>query len=146
MAPRPCAAHTSGILRRNTFEISPLRRQLFPRYLPEAYALLFPCRKLFAEIEKGEVKGDICLLTFPILFYLLLKEIGRVQAAKTLEKIRIIFKVAAVDEKIIDLSLASDFVDFEGASQYYAAMQAGVICLISRDKGDFTDKRIPVDP
>ncbi len=103
-----------------------------------------PVAKLFAKIEKGEVKGYVCSLTFPILFYLLSKEIGRVQAAKTLEKIRIVFKVAAVDEKVIDLSLASDFQDFEDAVQYYAAMQAGVVCLISRNKGDFTDKRIPV--
>ena len=107
-----------------------------PFYLPAA--------KLFANIERKQVKGNICALTFPILFYLLSKEVGRVQAAKTLEKIRIVFEVAAVDKKVIDLSLTSNFKDFEDAVQYYAAMRAGASCLISRNRNDFTDKRIPV--
>jgi hypothetical protein len=34
---------------------------------------------------------------------------------KVLEKVRIVFRVAIVDEKEIDLSLASDFRDFEDA-------------------------------
>ena len=99
---------------------------------------------LFSAIEKKQIKGHICSLTFPILFYLLSKEIGRVKAAKTLEKIRIVFEVAAVDQKVIDLSLSSDFKDFEDAVQYYAAMQAGVACLISRNRKDFVDKGLPV--
>ncbi|MGO9013505.1 MAG: type II toxin-antitoxin system VapC family toxin [Dissulfurispiraceae bacterium] len=103
-----------------------------------------PASELFVKIENEEVEGYICSLTFPILFYLLSKEIGRAQAAKILEKIRIVFKVAAVDEKVIDLSLASNFEDFEDAVQYYSAMKTGVTCLISRDKNDFADKKIPV--
>ena len=103
-----------------------------------------PAAKLFARVEKRQVRGYICSLTFPILFYLLSKEMGRVKAAKTLEKIRIVFEVAPVDQKVIDLSLASDFKDFEDAVQYYSAMEAGASCLISRNRKDFTDKSVPV--
>ncbi|HSW62468.1 MAG TPA: PIN domain-containing protein [Dissulfurispiraceae bacterium] len=99
---------------------------------------------LFSLIESGKVKGSICSLTFPILFYLLAKETGTAGAVKVLEKIRIVFSVAAVDERVIDLSLASDFRDLEDAVQYYAALESGAICIISRDKGDYPRAKIRV--
>ncbi len=49
-----------------------------------------------------------------------------------------------MDEKIIDLSLASDFKDFEDAVQYYAAVQAKAECIITRDKNDYNKGRLPV--
>lgn len=63
---------------------------------------------------------------------------------KALEKIRVVFNVAAVDEKVIDLSLASDFKDFEDAVQYYSAVLAKVDYIITRNKGDYADDKIPV--
>ena len=57
--------------------------------------------KLFTMVEKGKIKGYAyaCSLTFPILFYLLSKEIGRVRTAKTLEKVRIVkIQVLTPDE------------------------------------------------
>jgi predicted nucleic acid-binding protein len=45
--------------------------------------------------------------------------------------------VAAVDEKVIDLSLASDFRDFEDAVQYYSAVSAKADCLITRNKTNY---------
>ena len=56
---------------------------------------------------------------------------------KILEKVRIVFRVALVDEKVIDLSLASDFRDFEDAVQYYSAVSAKADCLITRNKIDY---------
>ena len=100
--------------------------------------------KLFTMVEKVKVKGYACSLTFPVLFYLLSKEIGRIQTVKTLERVRIVFKVATVDERVIDLSLVSDFKDFEDAVQYYSALDVGVNYIISRNKGDFPYRKIPV--
>lgn len=56
---------------------------------------------------------------------------------EVLEKIRIVFSIAAVDEKVIDLSLASDFRDFEDAVQYYSAIHARAGCVITRNKQDY---------
>lgn len=71
------------------------------------------------------------------LFYILAKQLKRDKALRVLEKVRIVFRVAAVDEKVIDLSLASDFKDFEGAVQCYSAVNAKVDCLITRYKTDY---------
>ena len=98
---------------------------------------------LFMRIEAGEVKGYICALSFPTLFYILSKELKKEKAVKTLNKIRTIFHVANVDEKIIDLSLLSDFKDFEDAIQYYSAMRVKANFIITRDKSDYLLHEIP---
>lgn len=102
-----------------------------------------PAAKLFRLIEEGKIKGYLCSLSFPVLFYLLSKELTRGKALKTLEKLRIVFRVATVDEKVIDMALASDFRDFEDAVQYYSAVQEKAGCIITRDKSDYKDNKIP---
>lgn len=104
----------------------------------------YSAAKLFKKFEDKEVNGYLCSLSFPILFYLLSKELNRGQAIKTLEKIRIVFNVAAVDEKIIDLSLVSNMNDFEDAIQYYSAIQAKANFIITRDKKGYPNDKIPV--
>ncbi len=107
-----------------------------PFYIPSA--------RLFGKIEEKELKGYLCALSFPTLFYLLSKELRRDRALKTLEKIRIVFHVAPVDEKVIDLSLVSGFRDFEDAVQYYSALQIKADCVITRNKADYSEHGIPV--
>lgn len=104
----------------------------------------YSAAKLLKKIEDKEIKGFLCALSFPILYYLLSKELNREKAIRTLEKIRIIFDVASVDEKIIDLSLTSAFKDFEDAVQYYSALQLKADCIITRDKGGFISGKISV--
>lgn len=96
-----------------------------------------PAARLFTMIEVKKLKGYLCSNSFPALFYILAKELKRDKAMKVLEKVRIVFRVAAVDEKVIDLSLASDFRDFGDAVQYYSAVSAKADCLITRNKTDY---------
>ncbi len=63
---------------------------------------------------------------------------------RALEKLRIVFRVAAVDEKVIDLSLASTFKDFEDAVQYYSALHVRADYLITRNKADYRADRLPI--
>ena len=96
-----------------------------------------PAARIFAMIEAKHLKGYLCANSFPTLFYILAKELKRDKAMRVLEKVRIVFRVATVDEKVIDLSLASDFKDFEDAVQCYSAVTAKVDCLITRNKTDY---------
>ena len=96
-----------------------------------------PAARLFTMIESKQLKGYLCSNSFPTLFYILAKELKRDKAMKVLEKVRIVFRVATVDEKVIDLSLGSDFRDFEDAVQYYSAVSAKADCLITRNKTDY---------
>jgi len=93
-----------------------------------------PAAQISSMIETKRLKGYLCANSFPILFYILVKELKRDKAMKILEKVRIVFRVATVDEKIIDLSLASDFSVFEDAVQYYSAVSTKADCLITRNK------------
>jgi predicted nucleic acid-binding protein len=103
-----------------------------------------PAARIFAMIEAKHLKGYLCANSFPTLFYILAKELKRDKAMKVLEKVRIVFRVAAVDEKVIDLSLASDFKDFEDAVQCYSAVNAKVDCLMTRNKSDFATDILPI--
>ena len=103
-----------------------------------------PAARIFTLIETKQLKGYLCANSFPTLFYLLAKELRRDKAMRMLEKIRIVFRVAPVEEKIIDLSLASDFRDFEDAVQYYAAAQVNAECLITRNKDDYPSGRLAI--
>ena len=96
-----------------------------------------PAARIFAMLEAKHLKGYLCANGFPTLFYILAKELKRDKAMRVLEKVRIVFRVATVDEKVIDLSLASDFKDFEDAVQCYSAVNARVDCLITRNKTDY---------
>lgn len=96
-----------------------------------------PAARIFAMIEAKHLKGYLYANSFPTLFYILAKELKRDKAMRVLEKVRIVFRVATVDEKVIDLSLASDFKDFEDAVQCYSAVTAKVDCLITRNKTDY---------
>ena len=96
-----------------------------------------PAARIFAMIEAKHLKGYLCANSFPTLFYILAKELKKDKAMRVLEKVRIVFRVATVDEKVIDLSLASDFRDFEDAVQCYSAIGAKADCLITRNKMDY---------
>ncbi len=104
----------------------------------------YSAAEVFRKIEEGEIEGYLCSLSFPILFYILTKQLKRTKAIKTLEKLRIVFKVAPVTEKVIDMSLVSDFKDFEDAIQYYSALEIKADCIITRNKTDYKDNKIPV--
>lgn len=103
-----------------------------------------PAARLFSRIEEKKLQGYLSAQSFPTLFYLLTKELKRDKAMRVLEKLRIVFQVAAVDQKVIDLSLASIFRDFEDAVQYYSALHVKADCLITRNKGDYRVDRLQV--
>lgn len=100
--------------------------------------------RVFSLVEEKKLQGYLSAQSFPILFYLLSKELKREKAMRVLEKLRIVFQVAAVDEKVIDLSLTSGFKDFEDAVQYYSAIQVRADYLITRNKKDYRNNRLSV--
>lgn len=95
-------------------------------------------------VETKKCKGYISAISFPILFYLLSKELGPLETRLILKKIRIIFHVARVDEGVIDLALTSNFKDFEDAIQYYSAYNAKATYIVTNNVKDFIASNIPV--
>ena len=103
-----------------------------------------PAAVLFGALERGEARGYLCAVSFPTLYYLLAKHVGTIAAMQSLNKIRTVFRVAPVDEKVVDLALASNIRDFEDAVQYYSASRVGADILITRNKKYYPVRGIPV--
>ena len=61
-----------------------------------------------------------------------------------LSNFRQLSRVATVNERTVDDSLASQFNDFEDAMQYYCALRAKADIIITRNGKDFSASKLPV--
>lgn len=103
-----------------------------------------PAALLFSAVEVKKFRGYLCALSYPTLFYILQKQLKREKAITILEKIRTVLRTAPVTEKVIDLSLSSNFRDFEDAVQYYSCIEAKCEVLVTRNTKDFPTQVIPI--
>lgn len=99
---------------------------------------------LFALIEQGKLKGFVSPLIFANLFYILRKDCDNKGAVDRLIRLKMLLKVVTIGERTIELALSSSFTDFEDAIQYFAAVDCKADCLITRNKRDYKDSKIPV--
>jgi predicted nucleic acid-binding protein len=67
------------------------------------------------------------------VFYMLRKTSGSEKAKKNLQKLRLIIHVLPINEKAVDLSLNSQFNDFEDGLQYFTAKENNISKLITRN-------------
>ncbi|MDB5048873.1 MAG: twitching motility protein PilT [Fibrobacteres bacterium] len=100
-----------------------------------------PAKRLFSLMDKGVVEGFTSPLIFSNLVYLLRKQNGHAAAKSQLKKLRILFKVLPMDEKVVDSALDSTLADFEDALQYHCASKAGIETIVTRNGRDY--KGIP---
>ena len=99
---------------------------------------------LFTLADKKELKLYVSALTIANTHYLLSKFYNSNEARKILLKFKVLVEVLAVNDKIIDLSLASDFNDFEDGLQYYTAIENNIELILTRNKKDFKNSTLPV--
>ena len=101
-------------------------------------------QELFTLSDKNEVKLYVSSLTFANTYYILSQKMKLNDARKILRQFKVLVEVLPMDDKIIDLSLESDFKDFEDAIQYHTAIENGISIIITRNLKDFKTSRIPV--
>ena len=112
--------------------------------LAERKEFIVEAQELFTLSDKRELKLYISSLTFANTYYILSQKMKLINARKTLRKFKVLVEVLPMDDKIIDLSLESDFKDFEDAIQYYTAIENGINVIITRNLKDFKTSNIPV--
>lgn len=78
------------------------------------------------------------------LNYLLSKQYSTDQARKKLLKFKTLVNVLAVNDKIVELALSSDFKDFEDGLQYFTAIENGIKKLLTRNLKEFKAAEIIV--
>lgn len=99
---------------------------------------------LFTLSDKKEIQLFISSLTFANAYYSIAKHYKDIDAKKYLSKFKVLVTILPLEDKVIDLALASDFKDFEDGLQYYIAMDNEADIIITRNKKDFKSSKIPV--
>ena len=112
--------------------------------LAERKEFIVEAQQLFTLSDKKEIKLYVSSLTFANTFYILSQKLKLSNARKILRKFKVLVEVLPMDDKIIDLSLESDFKDFEDAIQYHTAIENEINIIITRNLKDFKTSKIPV--
>ncbi|MDD4604469.1 MAG: PIN domain-containing protein [Bacteroidales bacterium] len=100
--------------------------------------------RLFTLADEGKIQICISSLSFANIHYLLSKEISSAEAKKILRKFKLLVHISELNEKIIDLVLNSEFVDFEDAIQYFSAIQNGIDIILTRNIKDYKKAQITI--
>jgi len=101
-------------------------------------------QELFTFADEKKTALFISSLTFVNTYYILSKYLNVNETRKILVKFKILTEVLPLENKIINLALASDFNDFEDAIQYYTALDNKLDIIITRNKKDFKTSKLPV--
>jgi predicted nucleic acid-binding protein len=103
-----------------------------------------PASILFSKADLKEIKLYISSLSFSNIHYILSQENSEIQTRKALTRLKVLVNVLSVDDKIIELALASNFKDLEDAIQYFTATSNGLKVILTRNLKDFSPAKIPV--
>ncbi len=101
--------------------------------------------ELFSLSDKKEINLTISSLTFANTNYILSKQKSPKQAREILRKFKVLVEILNLNDKIIELALSDElFPDFEDGLQYYSAIENNVDVMLTRNKKDFKNSKIPV--
>lgn len=98
---------------------------------------------IFTLAYKKKVTLYVSPMTYSTASYLLRKQ-GQERMRLLLRNFRQLSKVTTANEKVVDDALASSFIDYEDALQYYSALNKNVDAIITRNVKDFVCSKIPV--
>lgn len=100
---------------------------------------------LFSRADRKELELTISSLTFANTNYILSKLKSAKEAREILRKFKVLVELLSLDDKITELALSDDnFIDFEDGLQYYSAIENQIDIIITRNKKDFKNAKIPV--
>lgn len=100
---------------------------------------------LFSRADKKELELTISSLTFANTNYILSKLKSAKEAREILRKFKVLVELLSLDDKITELALSdNNFPDFEDGLQYYSAIENQIDIIITRNKKDFKNSKIPV--
>jgi predicted nucleic acid-binding protein len=100
--------------------------------------------KLFSLADTGKIKICVSSLSFANIDYILRSQYSGSNSRQIIAKFKTLVTVLSVDNKTIDLAIASDFADFEDAIQYYSAIEHGINILLTRNIKDYKKATIQV--
>ncbi len=100
--------------------------------------------ELFSLADKKSIKLSVSALSLANTHYILSKFTNDQEARKILRNFKVIVDILPLDDKVVDLALNSDFKDFKDAIQYFTAIENDQKLIVTRNKSDFKESKIPV--
>ncbi|MRT15384.1 PIN domain-containing protein [Vitellibacter sp. q18] len=101
--------------------------------------------ELFSLSDRKELKLAISSLTFANTNYVLARQKSPKEAREILRKFKVLVEIINLDDKIIELALSDEaFTDFEDGLQYYSALENNIDVILTRNKKDFKNSKIPI--
>ena len=94
--------------------------------------------------EEKLIAAYVSAISFNNIYYIIRKLEGRGKANRALGLMRKIFRVVAVDERLLDEAMTSKFDDFEDAIQYRCAMRCRASALITRNPRHFPSEGMKI--
>lgn len=99
---------------------------------------------LVSSVETKDIEGYLCATTITTLDYLISKATNRDKAKIEIQKLLNLFQIAEVNSTVLQLSINSDFKDFEDAVQYYSGENCKVNGLVTRNIKDYKQAQYPI--
>ncbi len=99
---------------------------------------------LVSSVENKIIEGYLCATTITTLDYLISKETNRKKARAEVRKLLSLFKISEVNLKVLEMSINSEFKDFEDAVLYYSAEYSNVNGLVTRNTKDYKQAKLPI--
>ncbi len=99
---------------------------------------------LMNSVENNNIEGYLCATTIATLDYLISKEKNRTKTKTEVRKLLSLFKISEVNLKVLEMSINSEFKDFENAVQYYSGECCLVNGLVTRNIKDYKQATLPI--
>jgi predicted nucleic acid-binding protein len=99
---------------------------------------------IFSMADSGKVRLFVSSLSFSNIDYVLRSNYPKGYSRQLLVRFKTLVKVLSVDERTIDLAIASDFNDFEDAIQYACALNNDIPMIMTRNTRDYRKSEIPI--
>lgn len=101
--------------------------------------------ELFSLADNKEISLMISSLSIANTNYILSQYKLAKDSREILRKFKVLVDVLNLDDKVVSLALSDEeFTDFEDGLQYYFALENGVDILLTRNKKDFKNSKIPI--
>ncbi|WOB42268.1 PIN domain-containing protein [Thermoleptolyngbya oregonensis NK1-22] len=113
-------------------------------FLQEREPFVDNAARLFERIDAGELEGFIATTTITNIYYIVRRAAGRVVAQDAIAQVLSDLNICAVDQEVLERSLALSFEDFEDAVQYACAVVHNIDVIVTRDVSGFVNAKIPV--
>jgi predicted nucleic acid-binding protein len=112
--------------------------------LSEREAFIRETQIFFTLASQDKLELYVSTLTFANAYYIMANQMKMQGAQKILRKFKTLVTTVAFDDRILELSLESDFKDYEDSIQYFSALSCSADLIVTRNKKDFKRSKLPV--